>query len=163
MLISTNHFRLRGLIVVEQDVALPVNLIKKDDQGRLVVGFYVQLTEGFLSLETLQQAVEVRAIATDYTVHTVSKLISVIVHMQAGRDYYMDAGFLIKPVSLTTLPVSVMSPTMTVTPSNSDVPLGIDTDLQKIILAVVVSVVGAVVGLVLLLLTVVIIQAWYIK
>ena len=59
------HFRLHGLIVVEQDVALPVNLIKEDDQGRLVVGFYVQLTKGFISLETLQQAVEVRTLS-DY-------------------------------------------------------------------------------------------------
>ena len=41
-------------------MALPMILTTEDDQGMLVVGFYVQLTEGFVSLATLQQAVEVR-------------------------------------------------------------------------------------------------------
>ena len=72
------------------------------------------------------------------------KLISVIVHMQAGRDYYIDAGFL-KPVPYTTQPVS---PTMT-----TAVPPG---DLT--ILIVVVS--SAVGGLVILLLIVMIIPVW---
>ena len=41
-------------------MALPMILTTEDDQGMLVVGFYVQLTEGFVSLAILQQAVEVR-------------------------------------------------------------------------------------------------------
>ena len=52
---------MHGLSVAEQDVSLPMTLTMEDDQGRLVIGFYVQLPEGFVSLATLQQAVEVRA------------------------------------------------------------------------------------------------------
>ena len=45
-------------------MALPVNLIKKDEQGRLVVGFYVQLTEGFVALANIQLSVEVSVLTT---------------------------------------------------------------------------------------------------
>ena len=53
------YFRQKGVRVSAQDVAVPTSLFFHDEQGRPVIGFYVQLKEGFISLSTIQQSMMV--------------------------------------------------------------------------------------------------------
>ena len=62
----TFYNRITGLIVSKRDVVIPSSLLKQDDKRQTVVGFYIQISEGFITFSTIRQSVEVEVLTINY-------------------------------------------------------------------------------------------------
>ena len=47
------------MIVSERDVVIPSSLLTHDDKGQTVFGFYIEVSEGFVTFLTIKHSVEV--------------------------------------------------------------------------------------------------------
>ena len=54
------------MIVSKRDVVIPSSLLKQDDKRQTVVGFYIQISEGFITFSTIRQSVEVEVLTINY-------------------------------------------------------------------------------------------------
>lgn len=51
--------RITGFTIYKRAVAIPSSLLIHDDKGQTVVGFYIQIPEGFVAVSTIKHSVEV--------------------------------------------------------------------------------------------------------
>ena len=51
--------RITGFTIYKRAVAIPSSLLTHDDKGQTVVGFYIQIPEGFVAFSTIKHSVEV--------------------------------------------------------------------------------------------------------
>ena len=59
MTVNFYVYRITGLVVSERDVVIQSSLLTHDDKGQIVVEFYIQATEGFVTFSTIKHSVEV--------------------------------------------------------------------------------------------------------